>query len=206
MSSNGPGTDPSIWEQRYVDGDVPWDAGEPDVHLRRFLESYEVSPGATLDVGCGTGTDAIWLQSLGFDVLGVDLSPTAIEHARAKAAEADSACRFRVADIRSDAIAEAPFSLVYDRGCFHIFDQPEERALFARRIAELLEPEGLWRSLIGSKDGPQRDSGPPRRSVAEVVAAVEPHFEILGLQATSFDEQRHAHARAWVLVSRRRTQ
>ena len=204
MSRSGPGTDPATWEQRYVEGDVPWDTGEPDVHLRRFLEDYPLAPCAALDVGCGTGTDAIWLHSLGFDVLGVDLSPTAIEQARAKAAAVDSACGLRVADIRSADIAEAPFGLVYDRGCFHLFDALEDRAHFARRVAELLEPQGLWRSLIGSTDGPPRDSGPPRRSVAEIVAAVEPHFEILGLQATTFDEGRHAEARAWRLVARRR--
>jgi hypothetical protein len=62
----------------------------------------------------------------------------------------------------------------------------------------------LWHSLIGSTDGPPRDSGPPRRSATEIVASVEPHFEILDLQSTSFDQGSHSHARAWVLVARRR--
>ncbi|MGA7303523.1 MAG: hypothetical protein WBW88_01565, partial [Rhodothermales bacterium] len=65
-------------------------------------------------------------------------------------------------------------------------------------------PEARWHSLIGSTDGPPRDSGPPRRSAAEIIAAVEPHFEILQLRSTVFDQGDHREARAWVLVARRR--
>ena len=68
----------------------------------------------------------------------------------------------------------------------------------------LLSPEGLWYSLSGSTDGPPRDTGPPRLSAIDVCAAVEPHFEILDLRATTFDRDRHSEIRAWVLTARRR--
>ena len=80
-----PGKDPARWEQRYLDGEIPWDSDQPDMHLRRVLEAFEIGPCKVLDIGCGTGTNAIWLDKQGFDVVGVDLSPTAIKQARAKA-------------------------------------------------------------------------------------------------------------------------
>jgi methyl halide transferase len=48
------------WDRRYVDGHLPWDSGKPDVH-RRFIEDSKIVPCKTLEVGCGTGTNAIWL-------------------------------------------------------------------------------------------------------------------------------------------------
>ena len=82
------------WEQRYVDGDLPWDSGRPDVHLSGVVDGYGIEPGKALEVGCGTGTNAVWLAKRGFDVLGQDISETAIAKARARAAEAGVDCDF----------------------------------------------------------------------------------------------------------------
>ncbi len=101
---------------------------------------------------------------------------------------------------------EVGLPLVYDRGCFHSFGDGSDRARFAGRVAELLESGGLWHSLIGSTDGPPRDDGPPRRSAADIMAAVEPHFEILALKSTTFDEEGHQTKRAWILIARKRAQ
>jgi len=196
--------DRAHWEQRYVDGDLPWDSGKPDMHLRRVIDKHDIRPGKGLEIGCGTGTNSIWLAERGFEMTGLDLSPTAIARAKEKATAARADCRFLVGDFLVDEIPGAAFDFVYDRGCLHVFDDAGERERFASRIEELLLPGGLWHSLIGSTDGPPRDSGPPRRSAAEIVAAIEPHFEILEVTSTTFDEEDHRLARAWVLVARRR--
>jgi hypothetical protein len=109
-----------------------------------------------------------------------------------------------VGDFLVDDVSGTPFDFVYDRGCLHTLDTSEDRSRFARRVAERLSLEGIWHSLIGSTDGPPRDSGPPRRSATEIVTAVEPYVEILELRSTTFDQGDHRHARAWVLVARRR--
>jgi SAM-dependent methyltransferase len=194
------------WDKRYVDNELPWDSGKPDVHLRRFIESLRITPCEVLEIGCGTGTNAIWLAGLGFDVVGLDLSPTAIKIAETKASEAKASCRWLAANFMKDPVPGSPFGLVFDRGCFHVLDEAQERAIYARRVAELLEEEWSWLSIIGSTDGPPRDTGPPRRSAAEIVAAVEPHLEILDLKSTIFDEEDHADKRAWLLHARRRAE
>lgn len=137
---------------------------------------------------------------------GLDLSAVAIERAEAKAADAGVDCRFAAGDFLTDPVPGAPYDFVYDRGVLHVFDEPGDRARFAARVAEVLASEGLWHSLIGSTDGPDRDVGPPRRSAVEVATAVEPHFEILELRSTSFDRDEHRRSRAWVMVGRKRTE
>ena len=95
-----------------------------------------------------------------------------------------------------------PFHFVFDRGCFHVFDEPEERSRFAAHVAATLAPDGLWLSLIGSTEGPPREVGPPRRSAREVVLAIEPVLEIVELRSAAF---RGNDAKAWFCLSRQRT-
>ena len=199
-----PVPDRTDWDRRYIEGDLPWDSGEPDGHLASVIERYGIEPGNALEVGCGTGTNTIWLARQGFAVTALDISENAIAAARAKVAAAKVDCELLVADFLAEEVPGAPFRFAYDRGVFHTVPTDEERARFASRIADRLGPEGLWHSLIGSTDGPPRDTGPPRRSAVEVVRAVEPRFEILELATTSFDQGEHSHARAWILVARRR--
>ena len=196
--------DRASWDKRYTEGELPWDSGKPDVHLSEVIEAYSINPGKALEIGCGTGTNSIWLAEHGFAVTGMDISPTAIEMAKAKVVAAGVNCRLLAGDFMVDQVPGAPFDFVYDRGCLHVFEGREELSRFASRIVDLLAPEGMWHSLIGSTDGPPRDIGPPRHSATNIVAAVEPHFEILELRSTTFDREGHGQVRAWVLVARRR--
>ena len=193
------------WNDRYAEGNLPWDTGVPDGHLVASVGAGVVTPGRTLEVGCGTGTNALWLAERGFDVLGVDLSPLAIDKARAKAAAAPARrCRFEVLDFLAAEPAGGPFDFVFDRGCFHVFDDDAVRARFAERVAALLAPGGQWLSLIGSTEGPPRDSGPPRRSAREVMAALEPVVELVELRSIYFEALIDSPAKAWLCRARRR--
>jgi SAM-dependent methyltransferase len=189
------------WNECYASGDLPWDTGEPDQLLVELVESGRVAPGRALEVGSGTGTNAIWLAERGFDVLGVDISPIAVENARSKLAGSKLHCRFATLDFMADTPTGAPFNFAFDRGCFHIFDEAEERSRFAARVAAALAPSGLWLSLSGSTEGPPRDMGPPRRTAREVIGAIEPELEIMELRSAEF----HPQAKAWLCLSRRRT-
>ncbi|MCG8345964.1 MAG: methyltransferase domain-containing protein [Chlorobiales bacterium] len=192
------------FEDRYARGDIPWDLGRVDANLVELVEHKPVPPCRALDVGCGTGDNAIWLAGHAFDVTGVDISPLAIEIARRKAIEHGVGSGFLVADFLKARIDDSPFGLVFDRGCFHSLDLPEQRELFVRNVSRHLGKEGLWLSLIASRDAPQRDPGPPRLSCLEVAAAVEPFFEILSLVSGHLDSNRPDPIRCWVCVMRKR--
>jgi len=189
------------WNDSYASGVLPWDTGQPESLLVEFVTSDGVAPGRTLEVGSGTGTNAIWLAERGFDVLGVDVSPLAVEKARAKIEGSELRCGFATLDFLAATPPGDPFHFIFDRGCFHVFDEPEERSRFAAYVAAALEPGGLWLSLIGSTEGPPREVGPPRRSAGEITLAIEPALEIVELRSAEF---RGNDAKAWFCLSRLR--
>lgn len=189
------------WNERYASGELPWDTGEPETLLVDFVASGGVTPTRTLEIGAGTGTNAIWLAERGFDVLGVDVSPLAAERAHAKLARRPLGCRFATLDFLNAPVPDGPFQFVFDRGCFHVFDEPGERQRFASQVAAALAPGGLWLSLIGSTEGPPREVGPPRRSATEITLAIEAALEIVELRSAAFRED----AKAWFCLSQKRT-
>lgn len=190
------------WNESYKSGELPWDTGEPELLLVEFVGSGRVVPCRTLEIGAGTGTSALWLAERGFDVVGIDIAPLAVERATVKLDGRDLRCRFQTLDFLAAEPPDPPFQFVFDRGCFHVFDEPDERSRFASRVASILAPGGLWLSLIGSTEGPPREVGPPRRSAREVTLALEPALEIVELRGAEF----RAHgAQAWFCLSRRRT-
>lgn len=192
------------WNDSYASGDPPWDTGTPEPALVAFVQTGRVASGRTLEIGAGRGTNARWLAEQGFDVLGVDVAPLAVEQARARTGGAAAArCRFEVRDFLADPPA-GPFAFVFDRGCFHVFDDAADRARFAANVARVLAPSGLWLSLIGSTEGPAREEGPPRRTARDVADAVEPVLAIEDLSAIHFDGGSPAPP-AWRCVARART-
>jgi SAM-dependent methyltransferase len=201
------------WNAHYAAGQMPWDKGEPDDNLVELVRQGRVTKGRVLEIGCGTGTNALWLAAQGFEVVALDVAPLAIERAKAKAAAAPQdvakRCKLEVRDIlAADLPAElqgAGFQLAFDRGCFHVFDEAKDQQTFAARIAKALAPSGLWLSLLGSTEGPAREMGPPRRSARDITAAIEPVLELISLQSMEFDGPPGAPPpKAWQCYARKR--
>ena len=189
------------WNDSYASGGpLPWDTGTPDPLLIEMIESGALMPGRALEIGCGTGTNAIFLAQRGFDVVGVDISEVAVNKARTRAHER---CRFEVIDFLAAAPIGGPFDFVFDRGCFHIFDDERERAHFAQNVSAELVEHGLWLSVIGSTEGAPRDQGPPRRSARDVITAIEPWLEIVQLRSAEFTVYEEP-LKAWLCLSRKR--
>ena len=190
------------WNDSYASGQLPWDTGQPEPLLVEFVKSGAVTPCPALEIGAGTGTNAIWMAERGFDVLGVDISPLAVESACARMKERALRCRFAAWDFLAAPLSDGPFQFVFDRGCFHVFDEQDERQRFAAHVAAALAPGGLWLSLIGSTEGPPREVGPPRRTAREVILGIEPALEIVKLRSAEFHGR---NVKAWLCLSRRRT-
>ncbi len=73
----------------------------------------ETAPGARiLDIGCGTGEDAVWLAAQGYSVHGIDVSPKMIGTAKAKAVERGSTATFECRSVQSLAQEMARFQAV----------------------------------------------------------------------------------------------
>jgi SAM-dependent methyltransferase len=195
------------WDANYASDDLPWDTGQPEPMLVEWLNQNAFAAGRALEIGCGTGTNAIWIAKQGFDVLGIDISQRAIARARSKAeAQAAQRCEFLARDFLNDEAPRGAFQLVFDRGCFHVFDDPREQTRFAERVASLLGAGGMWLSLIGSTEGAPREMGPPRRSAQDILHAIEPSLELVTLRAFQFERipGEAVAPKAWFCLSRRR--
>jgi SAM-dependent methyltransferase len=106
----------------YLLGWTPWDTGITPPELVAAIEGGDrLEPGRALDLGCGTGTNAVYLASHGWDVVAVDFAPAAVAKARQKAAAAEVQVTFLVGDVTQlDALGvSGPFQLFFDLGCFH---------------------------------------------------------------------------------------
>src|SRR5689334_1638731 len=101
--------DAEHFKRSYEAGEAPWDIGEPDFNLIHTVTTTLIHPCKALEIGCGTGDNAIWLAQQEFEVVAVDSSPIAIEQAKAKAAKAGAKCDFLVLDVFEDYVDGGPY-------------------------------------------------------------------------------------------------
>ena len=130
-----------MFELRYIMGNTPWDTGVSPPELVSFLR--ENPPGRALDLGCGTGTNAITIHAFGWDVIGVDSSYFAIKRAIEKTMCQAKEVDFRRLDVSTLKGIEGPFDLILDIGCFHSLSKAA-RARYVERLAQLIDPTGTY--------------------------------------------------------------
>lgn len=100
---------------RYPFISIPWESG-PRTELVSLVESGRVKPCRAIDLGCGTASNVIYLTQNGFDVTGIDFSPSAIELGRVRAHEAGVAINLIVDDLTNLQNINGTFDLLIDYG------------------------------------------------------------------------------------------
>jgi SAM-dependent methyltransferase len=118
-----------------------WDTGVTPPELAAFVQSS--LPGRALDLGCGTGTNTIYLAQHGWEATGVDFVGKAIRSARKRAAQAGVRVDFQQEDVTRLGGVRAPFDLALDIGCFHSLPSKGKRR-YSDRLTELLAPGGVF--------------------------------------------------------------
>src|SRR5262245_16453477 len=102
------------WESRYTAaGPPPWDSGRVSAELVRRVAHAKISPRRAVELGCGTGTNAVWLAQRGFDVTAIDISPTAVQRARQRAADSGVEVHFVEADVMALPELGPPFDFFF---------------------------------------------------------------------------------------------
>ncbi|KUI48598.1 SAM-dependent methyltransferase [Mycobacterium sp. GA-1199] len=144
----------SLFDDAYKSGTAPWVIGEPQPAIVK-LERSGLIRGTVLDVGCGAGEHTILLTGLGYDVLGVDYAPSAVDHARKNAEAKGVDARFEVADAMD--LGKATYDTIVDSALFHIFDETD-RARYVASLRAACRPGGVVHVLALSDRG--RGFGP----------------------------------------------
>lgn len=151
------------------DGTPPWEIGRPQPVFEQLLERGQIR-GRVLDVGCGTGENALAFAAAGREVVGVDVAEKAIRRAQVKARTRDLAADFRVQDalslhnLRGQLAGGAHFDTVVDCGLFHAFTD-QGRQAYRHSLASVMRTGAELFVLCFSTEEP--DWGGPRRVTAE---------------------------------------
>jgi methyl halide transferase len=180
-------SDPTRWDERYGQGDTPWETGQPSSELQHVLAEVPLNPCRAVELGCGTGASAVWLAQQGFDVTAVDLSSLAVERARQRAKAAGVRVRFLVADaLHPHPDLAGPFDFFFDRGCYHVVRR-EDVAAYLETLRRLTRPGTLGLVLAGNAREPH-EPGPPVVSEDQIREELGPLFDIVRLGEFRFDQ------------------
>jgi SAM-dependent methyltransferase len=145
----------SSFDDFYRSSTPPWVIGEPQPAIVQ-LERAGLIRGKVLDVGCGTGEHTIMLTRLGYDVLGIDFAPQAVEQARRNAEAEGVDARLEVADAMN--LGDSPlYDTIVDSALFHIFDDAD-RPKYVASLHGACLPGGVVHILALSDAG--RGFGP----------------------------------------------
>lgn len=123
----------------YADGTYRWwhlSGPSPEL-LHALTDAWLPATGRALDVGCGLGSEAAYLHSLGWQVAGLDLSATAL----VAAAQRNSGPAYLRADLLRTPLQPAALDACLDRGCFQYLAR-QDRAGYAAELRRILKPGG----------------------------------------------------------------
>ena len=159
-----------LYRVMYRIGFTPWDTGHVPPELSALVEGTDALPaGRVLDIGCGTGTQAMYLAGIGWHVTAIDAVDRPLARARARADAAGVNVDWLKADVAElGALGLEPgFTLAFDRGCFHGL-RDGERAAYAAGVTALAAPGA---SLLMMAFGPNRvPAAPAGVEQTEIVA------------------------------------
>src|ERR1700685_2846739 len=134
---------PPPWDDSYTaDTPAPWDIGRPQPTFARLADEGRLT-GRLLDAGGGTRENAALAARRGAGVTGIDVAPTAIARARAKASERGLTARFEIADALDLGRLSLTVDTVIDSGVFHVFGG-DDRARYVASLAAVLRPAGAY--------------------------------------------------------------
>jgi cyclopropane fatty-acyl-phospholipid synthase-like methyltransferase len=178
-------------ESAYRDGTAPWETGQPCSELERRLSAGDLPrSGTALDVGCGSGVQTLLLAAHGLEVVGVDLSATAIEEARRRASghPAEARVRFIAGDVTEVRGIGEPFDVLVDRGCYHVARKDHLDAFL--HALERHSRSGSLLFLLAFSAAEQPEFPVPAVTEDELRSELGRLFEIADLRTCRLDKPR----------------
>lgn len=132
--------------------EIPWNFEAPPDELVELIKKGKIKPYKALDLGCGTGNYPLYLAEKGFEMTGVDSSPSAIRIAKENARKRNLECEFLVMDVLGDFDKiQGTFDFVYDWLLLHHI-YPKKRKSYCENVNKILKPGGKYLSVCFSEE------------------------------------------------------
>jgi len=176
-------------------GRPPWDIGRPQKEFVELVRRGEIS-GSVLDIGCGTGDNALFFAGEGHEVCWIDSVPRAVDKAKEKAAERGLPVHFLVLDALHLTSLGRTFDTATDSGLFHTLSD-EDRPVYVDQLAAILSPGGRYFMLCFSDREPA-GYGPRRITEREIRENFRVGWTIHYIRPATFESRTRAEgSRAW---------
>jgi cyclopropane fatty-acyl-phospholipid synthase-like methyltransferase len=176
-------------------GRPPWDIGRPQKEFVELVRRGEIS-GSVLDIGCGTGENALFYAAEGHEVWGIDSVHRAIEKAGEKAVQRGLLVQFLVLDALHLTSLNRTFDSVTDSGFFHTLSDLD-RPVYVDQLAAILNPGGNYFMLCFSDREPP-GYGPRRIAEGEIRDTFRDGWTIHYIRPATFESNTRAEgSRAW---------
>ncbi|TMW70990.1 class I SAM-dependent methyltransferase [Alteribacter natronophilus] len=130
----------SLWEKQYLNTDQLW-ASEPEAVLSKYADLVD-KDGKVLDLGMGEGRNALYYGGKGFDVTGIDYSPTAVERTQEKAQQLGVKLDTSSGDLKDYEITPGSCSLIIMASVLNFFRDDEIDAILDK-VEKGLKKGGL---------------------------------------------------------------
>lgn len=196
------------WDDFYRQGTPSWDTGLVEPDLTRLVKEKVVKPCSALEIGCGSGVDAVFLAKSGFEVTAVDSSAMAIDRAHSRARKANVLLRIVYDDIFKFVQHTKSFDFVYDIGFYH-FIRKTNLAHYLDMLWKVTHRGSLYFTLVGSDE--EEFEGPaefqkflPTVSRDDIFNELGGLFEEVEIRpGTIFSRFRPEPHKAWACLFRR---
>lgn len=177
------------WNQRYETQNTPWNSGLPSQELQRVIVEQNWQPGRLLELGCGSGTNAVFLAKQGFEVTAVDFAPLALQQGATLARELGVEVHWVCADVCGLILDAPPFDYVFDRGCYHCVRR-HNLSGYLQTLAAATRTGSHLLTLTGNAHE-ERKPGPPVLHEHELRRELGTLFDEIWIRPFHFEDAGH---------------
>ena len=173
------------WDEVYRESTPSWETGRPARELISILDEGLVQPCVAIELGCGTGANAVLLARRGFELTAIDCSPTAVERARTRAQQCRALLHFVLDDLYQFAQSSGSFDFVFDAGFYH-YARLDDLPRYLDVLWRITRPGSIYLTLAG-RAGEEDGAAEPQVTDEEIRFELGRLFEFVRLRPVRFD-------------------
>jgi cyclopropane fatty-acyl-phospholipid synthase-like methyltransferase len=177
-----------------------WTAGTANPEIINLVYEGVIPVGSKiLEIGCGLGSESVFMAARGMDVTALDISEAAVNRGKQIADAYGIHVNWIAADLLETDLFNEDFDILTDQGCFHHMHE-NERELYMKKVVKYLKPGGMFilRSFSDKiPGGPQ----PRRVSSDDMISTFHKHFKLEHMERIlSFSSERYEKPISWFTI------